>query len=811
MIFYDREQTKINNDKHLCPQTNCKLFLLAILILPFLASPSFLKAQNTFRIKGRVMVTADEQTGGNAKSALQDADISLLRADSSFIAGMSSGPKGEFEFSNIKKGNYLLKLSSIGYEQIWITLKGLHKDLDMGSIELHRNATLLKGVTVHGQPILRKIDRMVVFPTEDAVRHSHDPYDLLWNMMVPHIRVDVVGKSISADNGGSVQLRINGVKASAEEFMAIPSREIVRIDVIDNPGLKYGDNNVGAVIDVIVKRKTTGGLVSLYTNGSPDVMHEHELDNNVGIKLNHKKSQFGLYYNNYFRRWNQRNSNTDETFHLGDKTIERLQEGLDYRYSHVDQKLSLIYNYSEPDKYLLNIAFYNRFYHRPNDNQTNRLYSRGSENYSYSETLSSDKSYTPSLDVFFNKQIDKSQTFQVDIVGTLINDKTHRLYREYTEKDADLAHILTDVEARKQSVWGEAIYEKTFKPFILSAGIRHYQMHARNAYSGQNPVVSSMNQANSSVFSDLRGNLKPFSYMVSMGMTRSYFKDGDIHHTYYIFTPTLRLGMSPHKYGWLGYTLSVSPSVPSLGSLTNVEQAIDTIQLSKGNPNLKTYRIYDHTLNYTFNNYKIMTVFRVNYSYQPDPIMEYYYVQDGKLVCTESNQKSYRSFKAVLFFDPENIRLGRDLKFSGEYYVGFRRFWSDGLTYRHTYSKFNFGLTTLLTYKDLTFYERFMTPENSLFGETITKSPYSAETGLIYTHKQLQLRAQVLYPFTNFRRSTERVSAIAPSQSTYYLTQLKNLFSVTFAYHFEFGKKFKERTTQTKYRDTDSGVLNQNK
>jgi hypothetical protein len=77
------------------------------------------------------MVTADEQTGGNAKSALQDADISLLRADSSFIAGMSSGPKGEFEFSNIKKGNYLLKLSSIGYEQIWITLKGLHKDLDL--------------------------------------------------------------------------------------------------------------------------------------------------------------------------------------------------------------------------------------------------------------------------------------------------------------------------------------------------------------------------------------------------------------------------------------------------------------------------------------------------------------------------------------------------------------------------------------------------------------------------------------------------------------------------------------------------------
>jgi hypothetical protein len=564
------------------------------------------------------MVTADEQTGGNAKSALQDADISLLRADSSFIAGMSSGPKGEFEFSNIKKGNYLLKLSSIGYEQIWITLKGLHKDLDLGDVELHQNATLLKGVTVHGQPILRKIDRMVVFPTEDAVRHSHDPYDLLWNMMVPHIRVDVVGKSISADNGGSVQLRINGVKVSTEEFMAIPSREIVRIDVIDNPGLKYGDNNVGAVIDVIVKRKTTGGLVSLYTNGSPDVIHEHELDNNVGIKLNHKKSQFGLYYNNYFRRWSQRSSNTDETFHLGDKTIERLQEGLDYRYSHVDQKLSLIYNYSEPDKYLLNIAFYNRFYHRPNDNQTNRLYSRGSENYSYSETLSSDKSYTPSLDVFFNKQIDKSQTFQVDIVGTLINDKTHRLYREYTEKDADLAHILTDVEARKQSVWGEAIYEKTFKPFILSAGIRHYQMHARNAYSGQNPVVSSMNQANSSVFSDLRGNLKPFSYMVSMGMTRSYFKDGDIHHTYYIFTPTLRLGMSPHKYGWLGYTLSVSPSVPSLGSLTNVEQAIDTIQLSKGNPNLKTYRVYDHTLNYTFNNYKIMTVFRVNYSYQPD-------------------------------------------------------------------------------------------------------------------------------------------------------------------------------------------------
>jgi outer membrane receptor for ferrienterochelin and colicin len=93
--------------------------------------------------------------------------------------------------------------------------------------------------------------------------------------------------------------------------------------------------------------------------------------------------------------------------------------------------------------------------------------------------------------------------------------------------------------------------------------------------------------------------------MVSMGMTRSYFKDGDIHHIYYIFAPTLRLGMSPHKYGWLGYTLSVSPSVPSLGSLTNVEQAIDMIQLSKGNPNLKSENGFFSNFSYVFAQKKI--------------------------------------------------------------------------------------------------------------------------------------------------------------------------------------------------------------
>ena len=100
------------------------------------------------------------------------------------------------------------------------------------------------------------------------MKNSYNPYDLMLNLAIPHLKVDALGKGLEA-NGGSVQTRINGIVATSTEVAALLPKEIVRIEFIENPGERYGDSSLGAVVDIIVRRRETGGLVNIQATNAP--------------------------------------------------------------------------------------------------------------------------------------------------------------------------------------------------------------------------------------------------------------------------------------------------------------------------------------------------------------------------------------------------------------------------------------------------------------------------------------------------------------------------------------------------------------
>src|SRR4051812_44527505 len=65
-------------------------------------------AQTSSRISG---IVQDDQG-----KALQSATVSLLKAkDSSLVKAAVTDKSGQYEFINIKDGNYLVSISSVGY------------------------------------------------------------------------------------------------------------------------------------------------------------------------------------------------------------------------------------------------------------------------------------------------------------------------------------------------------------------------------------------------------------------------------------------------------------------------------------------------------------------------------------------------------------------------------------------------------------------------------------------------------------------------------------------------------------------------
>ena len=86
----------------------------------------------------------------------------------------------------------------------------------------------------------------------------------------------------------------------------------------------------------------------------------------------------------------------------------------------------------------------------------------------------------------------------------------------------------------------------------------------------------------------------------------------------------------------------------SLGSLTDVEQAMDTIQIVRGNPLLKTYQQFTNSLSYSYSKKQFNANLSVRHQYYDNPIMESIFVEDGKLILKDENQRSFQSLNTEL-------------------------------------------------------------------------------------------------------------------------------------------------------------------
>ena len=81
------------------------------------------------------------------------------------------------------------------------------------------------------------------------------------------------------------------------------------------------------------------------------------------------------------------------------------------------------------------------------------------------------------------------------------------------------------------------IYTRAFEKVNFSAGLRHSQMKTENRYSGTTNSLSDMWQSETYGFAEIVGKVDKFSYTLGVGANRSWFKEGTVDNTYWIFTP----------------------------------------------------------------------------------------------------------------------------------------------------------------------------------------------------------------------------------------------------------------------------------
>ena len=192
-----------------------------------------------------------------AQQPLPYANVVLQTVDSAFVTGTTTGEKGEFKLQKIVAGDYRLAISSIGYQSLYLSLQGFERTADVGTLTLADASQELGEVTVTASSRVSRADQKLIFPSKKQISASNNGVDMLRHLMLPRLRVNSMDGSVGMTDGSSVQLCINGRKATKEEVTALLPEEVIRVEFQEDPGLRYGD--AGAVINYIVRRYEVGG------------------------------------------------------------------------------------------------------------------------------------------------------------------------------------------------------------------------------------------------------------------------------------------------------------------------------------------------------------------------------------------------------------------------------------------------------------------------------------------------------------------------------------------------------------------------
>ena len=124
------------------------------------------------------------------------------------------------------------------------------------------NSVQLQEVVIKGARVVSRTDGQLIFPSEEMVQSASSGYHFLRMLPLPNVKVDDVNESIVATSSllGAVQVRINDVVASAADMQSLQPKEVEKVELIDRPGVRYGDG-VGIVINIITRKVSRGYVV----------------------------------------------------------------------------------------------------------------------------------------------------------------------------------------------------------------------------------------------------------------------------------------------------------------------------------------------------------------------------------------------------------------------------------------------------------------------------------------------------------------------------------------------------------------------
>ncbi|MDX2431743.1 MAG: outer membrane beta-barrel family protein, partial [Bacteroides sp.] len=214
------------------------------------------------------IILSGKVTDAESGLPLEFSTIALTEVSSGLlISGAVCDAEGRFKITGELNGAYLISFSFVGFtpHSQEILIGELNKIFDLGVIELFPLSVHLEEVTVSDQAstLSQELDKKT-FSMDDMVAQSGGSVlDAMKTM--PGVTVDQEGKIILRGSDKVVVL-IDGKQSSLTGFGNqkglgnIPSANIEKIEIINNPSAKYDARGMAGIINIIYKKESEEGF-----------------------------------------------------------------------------------------------------------------------------------------------------------------------------------------------------------------------------------------------------------------------------------------------------------------------------------------------------------------------------------------------------------------------------------------------------------------------------------------------------------------------------------------------------------------------
>ena len=746
----------------------------------------------------------------NHNLPVEFANIQLLNPkDSSFLCGGVSNANGDVVIPCQQK-QALMKVSFVGYK----TICKLVPIARIGNVKMQANSYLLKGVTVEAARVVEKVDRQIIFPTKEQVKTASNGYDLLDNLSLPTIIVNRAERKVLSLKGGDVQIRINDVKASMQDVLALQPDEVTKVEFINVPGLKYGDSNLDAVINYQVRRRYAG-----YVGGVSTMQGTKAGFNNSDgyFKYNVKKSEFSINYSFSYRSVEERSYESLGTYHLPTgETLHRNYLGYDSPFLYTINNVQLGYNLSEPDKYTLNVRL-NFFNNNSPVSGVNQLYQESGKANQYLQNNRKILEQIPSLDIYYSLNMPHDQNLALNLVGTYIGTDYQYRMREYTfnkspdesVKNAPLTDYSYDATGRKRSLIGEGTYSKNWKQMALSVGGQYNISHTDNIYVGSSNADTELKYSNLYLFTQLQGQQKWFSYQVGVGATRSSIHQGENGYSKWLFRPQVTLQAKASDRLSFKWSSKITSDIPSLSDLSELRQYSNSFEARDGNSGLKPFTGYNNTLSASWNIPLMSVYLEGNWTYYDKPIATSILPEkreDGSylFVSKPKNQKSHNYKHLLLTPEVHLIKDHLDLNLMCEY----QNVKTKGLDYSHEFNYFSYGAEIRYMTGNWNIGYGAYKVEKSFWGEKTNGGEPTSNLAVTYSYKNWQfgvLGLFVFYPHGCVYKD-ELFNKYVQQKNKVRLADQGNMLVFAASFNFSHGRRYHTGSRKLNNSDRDNGI-----